>query len=209
MAELAYNAVRRMTDPRGNWGCVESTNNTFGNGGVWRRRPNPTGVSQAVALGLSQRAPQSWYRLARFGQLRIPGGMPGPTGFAFALGGTVSGTPDGGSGIDNVVGNPAPSLRIAGNSKYARRLKVAAGARTVRVHSLQPVTGRARPLLRVMANSAVGLTADVTASSASGTGWLSITASFTASAAGAVWVVLENPEPRHLDSAWFDNLYVT
>lgn len=206
MAALPYSAVSRHVDPRGNWGCVTSA--VYGNGGVWRRRPNPTGQTQLLNLTPGYRVPQSWHRLTRLGLLRMPGGVAGPTGFAYALGGTVGGTADGGSGIDGSVGNPAPSLRIAGNGVYSRRLKVAAGVRQVKVQSMQPVAGRARPRLRVVANPAVGLTADVVQESSSGTGWITITTSFTASEDGGVWVVLENPEPRMEASCWFDNLYV-
>lgn len=204
MAELPYSAVSRHVAPRGNWGCVSSLVN--GNGGVWRRRPNPTGQTQAEDLVPGFRSPQSWARLTRLGLLRMPGGVPGHTGFAYALGGTVGGTADGGSGIDESVGNPAPSLRIAGGGVYARRLKVAAGAREVRVQALQPKDGRARPRIRVKANPAIGVTSDIVGTSASGAGWNQITVSLTASAAGGVWVILENPEPRLESSCWFDNL---
>ena len=49
-----------------------------------------------------------------------------------------------------------------------------------------------RPTLVVRKNVAIGLTDDVTTTAAAGTGWVTVTASFTATADGAVWFELRN-----------------
>ena len=49
-----------------------------------------------------------------------------------------------------------------------------------------------RPTLVVRKNAAVGLTDDVTATAAGGSGWVTVTTSFTATADGAVSFELHN-----------------
>ena len=49
-----------------------------------------------------------------------------------------------------------------------------------------------RPTLVARKHAAVGLTDDVTATAAAGTGWVTVTASFRATADCAVWLELRN-----------------
>ena len=72
------------------------------------------------------------------------------------------------------------------------RAKVKAGSRSISIDVKQAANLTPRPTLAVRKNVAVGLTDDVTATAAGGTGWVTVTASFTATADGAVWFELRN-----------------
>jgi hypothetical protein len=108
--------------------------------------------------------------------------------------------------LDSGAGNPAPSLKL--NAGYwPVRLAVKSGARTVKVDVRQPDSAAARPVLRVKANPAIGLAADVTATAGSGTDWQTVQAAFTATADGGAVIELENPDPEK--PCWFDNVVLT
>ncbi len=201
MAELPYTAAREgNTALRSSWPSVSGTS------GVWRRRADPTLSTTKWDDTHARLTTVPGLRgVQRLSGLRCEGFSALP--YPMAMGGTLFQYGPG-SGIDASIGNPAPSLRLAGRNRYVRRLKVAAGSRTVRVHALQPIAARARPKITIEANPLVGLASDVVEESGAGTGWLTIEATFTATSAGAVNVVLENPEPRHLDCCWFDNLFI-
>lgn len=134
--------------------------------------------------------------------------MGGPTAGLMAIGGTVTGAADGGTAIDASTGNPAPSLRMNGGGVWARRIRVVAGARRIRVDAMQTQSIRARPTMTILKNTAVGVSTDLTYTADAGSGWVTITsAELTITATGALWVILRNPEPRLCDSCYFDNLF--
>lgn len=115
-----------------------------------------------------------------------------------------------GSGRDDTVGNPVPSYKQARYGIVCDpgfRLTVRTGARQVSVQVRQPEASAERPFLRVKANPDIGLSADVTATATSATGWQTITASFTATSDGGVWVELWNADPGL--PCWFDGLSIT
>jgi hypothetical protein len=92
---------------------------------------------------------------------------------------------------------------------------VAAGDRTLSVRVKQPANVTPYPSVVLKKNTGVGLNADATFASAGGAGWVTITASFTASAAGAIWVELHN-NARSASvlgvirtPAYFDHIVVT
>ena len=72
------------------------------------------------------------------------------------------------------------------------RAKVKPGSRSISIDVKQAANLSPRPTLVVRKNAAVGLAEDVTATATSGTGWVTVTASFTATADGAVWFELRN-----------------
>jgi hypothetical protein len=72
------------------------------------------------------------------------------------------------------------------------RAKVKAGSRSISIDVKQAANLTPRPSLVVRKNAAVGLTDDVTGTAAAGTGWVTVTASFTATVDGAVWFELRN-----------------
>jgi hypothetical protein len=107
-------------------------------------------------------------------------------------------------GIDPEVGNPAPSLKVVGYGSVPFRLAVAAGARTLTVDVLQPEAAAVRAWVKVRRNDAVGVTTDLTQTTAAGTGWQQVQLAFTATANGAVVIELGHSDPGY--RCWFDNL---
>ena len=114
-----------------------------------------------------------------------------------------------GTGLDTAVGDTAPSLRIHGWHKYRLPflVPVSAGARTITIRCLQPDAAAARCQMIVKANQAVGILADLSAEASVSTGWQSLTVNFTATAKGALTILLLNPGNGY--NAWFDALSVT
>ena len=91
-------------------------------------------------------------------------------------------------------GNPsAPCLQLDIPGMWRFRWAISVGLRTIRINCLQASNGSPRPTMVVKANSAIGLAADITATAGLSTGWVTVgPASFTATAAGVVWVELWN-----------------
>jgi hypothetical protein len=85
------------------------------------------------------------------------------------------------------------------------RCKVQSGDRSISIDVKQPANLSPRPSLVVCKNADLGLTQDVTAVAASGTGWVTIVGEFTPSADGAVWFELRNNLDGHRPCYW-DNL---
>lgn len=97
------------------------------------------------------------------------------------------------AGRDDTDGlDAAGCYAVEGHAFLSWPVAVDAGARTITAAIKQPLAGTARASLVVMANKNVGLLADVVATAAVGTGWQTLTCSFTATSAGAVRVQLRN-----------------
>jgi hypothetical protein len=111
-----------------------------------------------------------------------------------------------GAGRSDTEGSPEPpSMSLAVRSALRSRANVKAAARSIRIDVKQAANLSPRPTLVIRRNPAVGLDEDVVATAATGTGWVTVTASFTAAADGAVWFELRN----NLDGffpCYFDNL---
>jgi len=110
------------------------------------------------------------------------------------------------SGKSTTEGSSAPSLRLGPGCRMQFRIPVSPGARSFYSQAKQADTTAARPVLVVLANPEVGLSSDITVTAPSGTGWVTTpTASFTATALGAVIVELRNPAVDPWVAYW-DNL---
>lgn len=113
---------------------------------------------------------------------------------------------------NNTEGNPAqPSLQLDIPGMWRFRWGVIAGPRTIRVNVKQVVNASPRPTLIVRANSAVGLNSDLTVTAGSSTGWIVLgPASFTATAAGPLWVELwNNYHGQYQTPCFFDHIIST
>jgi hypothetical protein len=111
-----------------------------------------------------------------------------------------------GAGRSDTEGSPAPaSMNLAVRSALRSRANVKAAARSMRIDVKQAVNLIPHPTLVIRRNPAVGLEEDVTATASAGTGWVTITASFTAAADGAVWFEPGNNLDGHFP-CHFDNL---
>jgi hypothetical protein len=144
--------------------------------------------------------------MSRVGGLRLTAfaGFP----LAFVMSG-VTNAPTLGSGIDLSVGNPGPSLRLAGNNTYSITLRIPAGSRKVRCEVLQPDATKARATLRVQGNPAIGLGSPLVETAVAGTSWQVLeTDVFVATANGGVRVELCNPDQRGDAYVYFDNIKV-
>jgi hypothetical protein len=108
-------------------------------------------------------------------------------------------------GLDATTGNPAPSLKLRAG-RWPVRLAVKSGARTVKVDVRQPDATAARPVMRIKANSSIGIPSDVTATAGSQTTWQTISATINPTADGAFVLELENPDPEK--PCWFDNVKI-
>ncbi len=129
-----------------------------------------------------------------------------------ATAGTCVLMPDGqrlvmGSGRDDAEGNPAPSLKLGRYGFHRFRLAVETGARQVSVQVKQPTAAAERPYLRVRANPDIGIASAQTATADAGTGWQTLTVSFTATADGGIVVEIWNADLG--SPCWFDNLSIT
>jgi len=95
---------------------------------------------------------------------------------------------------NNSIGNPAqPSLQLDIPGMWRFRWGVIAGPRAIQINVMQVVNGTPRPTMIARKNTAVGLNADITVTAGSSTGWIVLgPITFTATAAGPVWVELHN-----------------
>lgn len=95
---------------------------------------------------------------------------------------------------DTTDGTPAgtPSLRFDNWGFWRFRWAVATGINTKTLFAKQVVNQSPRPSIKVKANAAIGLVADVETFAAAGVGWLTITVSFVSTSPGVVWVELWN-----------------
>lgn len=120
---------------------------------------------------------------------------------------------------NNTEGNPAqPSLQLNyGGSMWRFRWSVQAGSRYIQVNCKQVNNGASRPTLVVKAATGI-LASDQTGTAASSTGWVVISVSFTALAAGVLWVELHNNDyaiPRAngssnaINPCYFDHIVST
>lgn len=91
-------------------------------------------------------------------------------------------------------GSPAsPCLELSRYGLFRFRWAVSPGVRTLSVSVKQPSNRLNYPTMTLLANSSVGLGADVVGTSPGGTGWVTIgPLSFTASAFGVVTVEFRN-----------------
>lgn len=115
---------------------------------------------------------------------------------------------------ETVEGSPAtPCLKLVYPGFWRFRWAVEAGDRTVTVQVKQAANTAPYPLIRIKANPDVGLALDVTTSAGAGSDWKSVSAAFTATAAGAVWVELHYANPTwHEDgsySCYWDHIVTT
>ena len=98
-----------------------------------------------------------------------------------------------GAGRSDAEGSPTPpSMNLPVRGALRSRGKAKAGSRSISIDVKQAANLTPRPTLVVRKNLAIGLTDDVTATAAAGTGWVTVTASFTAAVDGAVWFELCN-----------------
>jgi hypothetical protein len=109
------------------------------------------------------------------------------------------------SGLDSEIGNPTPSLKLS-FGRYQFRLAVKSGARTVKVDVRQPDATAERPVMRIKANSSIGIPSDVTATAGSQTTWQTISATINPTADGVFILELENPDQAK--PCWFDNVKI-
>ena len=113
---------------------------------------------------------------------------------------------------NNSIGNPAqPSLQLDIPGMWRFRWGVIAGPRTIRINVMQVVNASPRPTMIARANSAVGLTNDITVTAGSSTGWIVLgPISFTATDAGPVFVELWNNYYGAFGTpAYFDHIIAT
>lgn len=132
-----------------------------------------------------------------------------PADFYFGAMATGGVTPVFVQGKDASQGNPAPSQR-QGRPGVLKTLVLVAGpgARSIKADCKLQATDTPLPQLIVKANPEVGLMADVVVTAASSLAWQTLTANFTATAAGVVQVWRSK---RHLgedNAVWWDNFPV-
>jgi hypothetical protein len=111
-----------------------------------------------------------------------------------------------------VQGNPAPpSLGFKFPAGWSASWGLSPGMRSIQVYVLQAANTSPRPSLTVLANTAVGVAANLVAYAPSGTGWVSIgPLAFTATAAGVVTVQLaSNSTAADALPCYFDHIVVT
>lgn len=115
--------------------------------------------------------------------------------------------------VENFVdGSPsAPCLQLSIPGFWRFRWSVKPGDRTIRVSARQAANLAPRPSMVVTANPSAGIPTDLTATAASSTGWVTIgPITFTATAAGVVWVELHNNCVSLYDTpALFDHIIAT
>lgn len=113
---------------------------------------------------------------------------------------------------NNVDGDPAaPCLELRHIGFWRFRWSVKAGVRNIQINAKQVSNYPTRPSMVLKAETSVGLLSDITAVAPSSTGWVVIgPATFTATAAGVVWVELHNNCPNEvLCPALFDHIVTT
>ena len=127
-----------------------------------------------------------------------------------ALGGKGTLSTDGTSAPGYLLGRGTPYLPVGVNGRF--RIPVDSGARTIKIdvkNDSKYATAWKYPRLTVFANPAVGLATNKTASATSGTGWQTLTVTFTATAAGGVEAQLESFADQGDGTVRVDNLVVT
>lgn len=156
------------------------------------------------------------------GALRDITGQQGVVGalLGISLGGVTSINGDSSSGHlktgvrkETVDGSPAPPCIALDYPGFWRfRWAVLSGARTVGVDAKQVsnVAGK-RPSLRVKANPAIGVNADVTSAAGAGAGWVTISpATVNPTSDGVLWVELwNNDTDTFYSTAYFDHVVTT
>jgi len=140
----------------------------------------------------------TWRRITPPCGLVVTASMEGPSGGFMALNG----------GVDATEGNPAPSFRLRGGGRKMFAMPIAAGARTITAHLKQANSLRQRPTLTLMANTALGIAANITETAGAGAGWVTVTINFTATASGVGWVQFMNPDTYFDAFAYIDNLNI-
>lgn len=114
-----------------------------------------------------------------------------------------------GAGRDDDEGESSPSLYFKHGGRIRLRLAVKAGARIVSIRCKQPDASLPRASARVIANPAIGLTADVSAEAPAGGGWVTVGPfSFTATQDGGVFLELVAPFVGYHGECWFDSVSV-
>jgi hypothetical protein len=134
-------------------------------------RSTPSGAAVAGALqALALGGPQDWLGNASFGR-EMQTGV----------------TRDDTDGFPN-----PPSLRFEWWGFWRFRWAVVAGTMTTTIYVKQALNQTPRPSIILKANAAVGLVVDTIFVAAAGTGWITLTPSFVATATGVIWVELWN-----------------
>lgn len=94
---------------------------------------------------------------------------------------------------DDTDGFPAPpSLRFEWWGFWRFRWVVSVGTMSFTIYAKQALNQSPRPSVVLKANAAVGLVVDTSFVAAASAGWVTITPSFVATAAGVIWVELWN-----------------
>jgi hypothetical protein len=138
---------------------------------------------------------------ARYGEVRI-----GPVGHLRILDLGVRPPIWYGAGRSDTEGSPAPpSMNLPVRGALRSRAKIKAGTRSIRIDVKPAANLSPRPTSVIRRNPAVGLAEDVTVTGPAGTGWVTVTASFTATADEAVGFELRNNLDGYF-GCFFDNL---
>ena len=115
-----------------------------------------------------------------------------------------------GAEYEAVEGSPAPpSLALKENGYWRFRWLVGTGNRSITVFVKQASNLSPRPTLKLRANAAVGLVADVVTTAASSVTWTAMTAAFVCTGTGVIWVEMwNNTLQLPQDPAYFDRISV-
>lgn len=100
----------------------------------------------------------------------------------------------------------APSLKFLHVGFWRFKWVVTAGDRTLEVYAKQAANANPRPSVILKANADVGLAADAEFSASASAGWVKITATFTATADGVIWVELHANLRTGNYPAYFDHI---
>jgi hypothetical protein len=117
-----------------------------------------------------------------------------------------------GTGSSSTEGDPnPPSLRMDAQGIFKFRWSVSNnGTRSISVKVKQSENQNPRPMLRVKANSSIGLLNDATAVAPNGTSWVTIgTVAIAPTQNGAVWVHLENRYDGQAAPCFWDHITTT
>lgn len=116
------------------------------------------------------------------------------------------------AGRNDSEGNPAsPCLAMPYPGVFRFRWAVRAGTRSISVSVKQSLNASPRPSITVKASPGIGIASDVSASAASGTGWVTAgPAVVTPTSDGVVYVELANNTTGENDhSCYFDHITTT
>jgi hypothetical protein len=104
----------------------------------------------------------------------------------------IHGAAMGMGGRDETQGDSAPSHRMDAKGSRTIPWPVSAQEITITCQVKQAANQSPRPRLVLKANSALGIDVDVESVAASGTGWVTLSITFTPTAEGVVEIIQEN-----------------